>query len=246
LSIQPVRRPYSVRAVRLIQLYEQEEADRQRRLFLAMGMFLFMNIATFSCIAVLVLSLVVVSAVQLEQRMRSLEALVFLSRLSQPPLRNVSMVLDLPTGTPIANPTITPTPTPVIPTSTMTRPPATDTATPTVTWTPLPTETPTATGTPLPTETPTATGTPWPTETETPTATWTPLPTDTPTITLTPSPSPTGTATPLCDPGYPSVCIPNVVYDLNCEDVGYTNFAVQPPDRHGFDRDQDGLGCEEE
>jgi micrococcal nuclease len=47
-----------------------------------------------------------------------------------------------------------------------------------------------------------------------------------------------------CDPSYPSVCIPPYPPDLDCPDVGVTNFTVLQPDPHGFDRDQDGIGCE--
>jgi micrococcal nuclease len=47
-----------------------------------------------------------------------------------------------------------------------------------------------------------------------------------------------------CDPSYPGVCIPPYPPDLDCADVPYRNFAVRPPDPHGFDGDGDGLGCE--
>jgi micrococcal nuclease len=47
-----------------------------------------------------------------------------------------------------------------------------------------------------------------------------------------------------CDPAYPGVCIPSPPPDLDCQDVRYTNFAVRPPDPHGFDGDHDGHGCE--
>ena len=62
-----------------------------------------------------------------------------------------------------------------------------------------------------------------------------------------PSPTPAKpTATPAnaCDPSYPTVCIPAYPPDLDCGDVGFKNFKVIPPDRHGFDRDGDGIGCE--
>jgi len=47
-----------------------------------------------------------------------------------------------------------------------------------------------------------------------------------------------------CDSSYPDVCIPPWPPDLNCGDVRYSNFRVLPDDPHGFDRDNDGIGCE--
>jgi hypothetical protein len=49
-----------------------------------------------------------------------------------------------------------------------------------------------------------------------------------------------------CDPAYPDFCIPPVaeVGDLNCADIGYTNFTVLDPDPHHVDTDLDGIGCE--
>jgi len=32
---------------------------------------------------------------------------------------------------------------------------------------------------------------------------------------------------------------------LNCDDIGQKNFRVLSPDSHGFDRDKDGIGCDE-
>jgi len=49
---------------------------------------------------------------------------------------------------------------------------------------------------------------------------------------------------PSCDPSYPDVCIPPYPPDLNCGDIGYSNFRVIGNDPHGFDRDNDGIGCE--
>jgi hypothetical protein len=46
-----------------------------------------------------------------------------------------------------------------------------------------------------------------------------------------------------CDSSYPAVCIPLYPPDLNCDDIPKKNFDVLPPDRHGFDRDDD-IGCE--
>jgi len=50
--------------------------------------------------------------------------------------------------------------------------------------------------------------------------------------------------TPSCDPSYPDVCIPSYPPDLDCDDIFYSNFRVVGSDPHGFDRDNDGIGCE--
>ena len=65
----------------------------------------------------------------------------------------------------------------------------------------------------------------------------TPVPT--PALEETPEPTPTPDN---CDPNY-TPCIPNVSYDLDCGDI---NFSVRVigTDRHRFDRDGDGIGCE--
>jgi hypothetical protein len=92
-----------------------------------------------------------------------------------------------------------------------------------------------------------------------PTHTITPSPQ--PTLTITPRPSllpvptliistetiaPTATPAPSnCDPSYPTVCIPSPPPDLNCNDIPFRNFQVLPPDPHGFDLNQDGVGCQE-
>ena len=48
-----------------------------------------------------------------------------------------------------------------------------------------------------------------------------------------------------CDPSYPDFCLePGVGDTLNCGDIPYRRFTVYPPDRHGFDRDGNGVGCE--
>jgi micrococcal nuclease len=52
------------------------------------------------------------------------------------------------------------------------------------------------------------------------------------------------TQIPSCDPSYPTVCILPPPPYLNCNDIQYTNFEVIPPDPHGFDGDNDGIGCE--
>lgn len=47
-----------------------------------------------------------------------------------------------------------------------------------------------------------------------------------------------------CDPSYPDFCISVYSADLDCGQIPYHNFRVFPPDRHGFDSDRDGIGCE--
>ena len=47
-----------------------------------------------------------------------------------------------------------------------------------------------------------------------------------------------------CDSSYPDVCISPFPPDLDCNEIAYSNFRVFQPDRHGFDRDNDGIGCE--
>src|SRR5215204_1864285 len=47
-----------------------------------------------------------------------------------------------------------------------------------------------------------------------------------------------------CDASYPTVCIKSPPPDLNCGDISYKNFKVTGSDPHGFDRDNDGIGCE--
>ena len=47
-----------------------------------------------------------------------------------------------------------------------------------------------------------------------------------------------------CDPSYPDVCIFPWPPDLDCEEIEFRNFKVIQPDKHGFDRDNDGIGCE--
>jgi len=46
----------------------------------------------------------------------------------------------------------------------------------------------------------------------------------------------------VCDENY-SGCVPVVSYDLDCADIG-RSVRVYGYDRHGFDRDNDGYGCE--
>jgi micrococcal nuclease len=53
-----------------------------------------------------------------------------------------------------------------------------------------------------------------------------------------------GEATGSCDPSYPGVCILPAPPDLDCGDIPFDRFQVLQPDPHGFDGDQDGVGCE--
>lgn len=106
----------------------------------------------------------------------------------------------------------------------------------------------------VPTLTAVALLTPTATATATPTATCAPgpqcvyltnlegLPPATPT--LVPS-TPVPTRDPLrCHPSYPTVCIPPPPPNLSCLGIVHRNFVVLPPDPHGFDGDDDGIGCE--
>ena len=47
-----------------------------------------------------------------------------------------------------------------------------------------------------------------------------------------------------CDAAYPDVCIPVTAADLDCNDVAYRRFRVVGADRHHFDGDHDGIGCQ--
>jgi hypothetical protein len=53
---------------------------------------------------------------------------------------------------------------------------------------------------------------------------------------------------PECDPSYPTLCIPPDLPDLDCGDIepAFKPFPVLPPDPHGFDGDNDGVGCEDD
>lgn len=51
------------------------------------------------------------------------------------------------------------------------------------------------------------------------------------------------TTTPKCDPNYTGACVPIVGYDLNCDDIS-GSVTVVGYDKHGFDGDGDGSGCE--
>jgi hypothetical protein len=47
-----------------------------------------------------------------------------------------------------------------------------------------------------------------------------------------------------CDSSYPDICISITSAKLSCSDIPYKNFKVLLPDRHEFDSDGDGIGCE--
>jgi micrococcal nuclease len=102
---------------------------------------------------------------------------------------------------------------------------------------------------------PSATNLP-PTLTPPPSMTFTsvPAPTRRPTWTLEPTFTTIPTIEPVivqptnistgCNPAYPDVCI---THDQNCTELkakGIYNFRVLAPDPYGFDRDNDGIGCE--
>ena len=47
-----------------------------------------------------------------------------------------------------------------------------------------------------------------------------------------------------CDSSFPDICISITSAKLSCFDIPYKNFKVLLPDRHEFDSDGDGIGCE--
>lgn len=47
-----------------------------------------------------------------------------------------------------------------------------------------------------------------------------------------------------CDPSYPTICLPPPPPDLDCPQIPHQDFPVLPPDPHGLDADEDGIGCE--
>ena len=67
---------------------------------------------------------------------------------------------------------------------------------------------------------------------------------ETPTVPIQESQSIATTTTKDCDSSYPDVCIPAYPPDLDCGEIGYSNFRVVGSDPHGFDGDKDGIGCE--
>jgi hypothetical protein len=58
-----------------------------------------------------------------------------------------------------------------------------------------------------------------------------------------PAPPAAAPSTSGCEPAYPTVCIPRGP-DLDCGDISYRRFVVNPPDPFRFDADHDGIGCE--
>lgn len=124
-----------------------------------------------------------------------------------------------------------------IPTATQASP--TGTTRPTVAPPTVPSKTPTQTSTVIGTLRPTDT----PTVTFTPTSS-TDRPTQTPTPTKTPTPISTPTRQNNCDPAYPTICVPSPPPDLDFPDIEHRNFTVLPPDPHGFDGNENGIGCE--
>lgn len=65
-------------------------------------------------------------------------------------------------------------------------------------------------------------------------------------VTTTTSAPPSTTSAPSgnCDPSYPKVCIPPYPPDLDCGEISQRRFEVVGSDPHGFDGDNDGIGCE--
>jgi len=49
---------------------------------------------------------------------------------------------------------------------------------------------------------------------------------------------------PSCDPSYPNHCISSPPPNLKCDEIPFDNFKVNSPDPHDFDRDSNGIGCE--
>jgi hypothetical protein len=49
-----------------------------------------------------------------------------------------------------------------------------------------------------------------------------------------------------CDESYPDVCIPPPPPVLECSDIDEHDFEVRGSDPHGFDSNDDGVGCEED
>jgi len=63
--------------------------------------------------------------------------------------------------------------------------------------------------------------------------------------TTAPPPPPASTSRPrLCDPAYPTLCLSIAAPRLDCADIPDRDFPVRRPDRHRFDPDRDGIGCE--
>jgi hypothetical protein len=48
----------------------------------------------------------------------------------------------------------------------------------------------------------------------------------------------------ICDKSYPDICIAPYPPDVDCDEIGFSNFRVTGSDPHGLDADNDGIGCE--
>ena len=48
----------------------------------------------------------------------------------------------------------------------------------------------------------------------------------------------------VCEPSYPTLCLPSPPPDLDCPEIPYNDFAAVPPDAHHLDADNDGIACE--
>jgi uncharacterized protein YraI len=59
-----------------------------------------------------------------------------------------------------------------------------------------------------------------------------------------PPPAPVAQPQNNCDPSYPTLCIPVGSGDLDCGEISARRFPVVGSDPHGFDGDNDGVGCE--
>lgn len=59
-----------------------------------------------------------------------------------------------------------------------------------------------------------------------------------------PDPDPPDPDPGVCDPSYPTVCIPPPPPDLDCGDIAHRNFTVIGADPHRFDGNNDGIGCQ--
>jgi hypothetical protein len=70
-----------------------------------------------------------------------------------------------------------------------------------------------------------------------------------PTYTPGPEPEPTRVKVTLaavtpgsaCNPAYPTLCL---THRVTCQKIGIPNFPVLPPDPFGYDKDNDGKGCD--
>lgn len=47
-----------------------------------------------------------------------------------------------------------------------------------------------------------------------------------------------------CDPSYPTLCLLSIGPTLRCDQIPQKRFSVRGVDRHGFDGNHDGIGCQ--